>query len=118
MNDAISLLVGGLFAAGLFLLMRRDWLRVVLGIALLGQGTFVLLFAMGRLSRAGTPFVAEGAEAPAAPFMDPLPQALVLTAIVIGFAVQAFALVLFRRAFEVTGEADMDLLTTTENLDA
>ena len=118
MNDAISLLAGGLYAAGLYLLLRRDWLRVVLGIALLGQGTFVLLFAMGRLSRAGAPFIAVGAQAPAAPYMDPVPQALVLTAIVIGFAVQAFTLVLFRRAFEATGEEDMDRLTATEDLEA
>jgi multicomponent Na+:H+ antiporter subunit C len=117
-NDAFSLLAGGLYAAGLYLLLRRDWLRVVLGIALLGQGTFVLLFAMGRLSRAAAVFVPEGGTAPESPYMDPVPQALVLTAIVIGFAVQAFALVLFRKAFEATGEEDMDALTSTEELDA
>ena len=116
MNDAISLLVGVLYAAGLFLILRRSWLRVVLGLALFGQGTFVLVFAMGRLARANAPIVPAGGSAPAAPYMDPVPQALVLTAIVIGFAVQAFALVLFRCAFEATGEKDMDRLTTTEEL--
>lgn len=116
MSDAISLLVGLLYAVGLYLLMRRNWLQVVLGIAVLGQATFLLLFAMGRLVRANAPFVAEGASAPEAPYMDPVPQALVLTAIVIGFAVQAFALVLFRRAYEATGEVDLDQLTSTEEL--
>lgn len=116
MNDAISLLIGVLYAVGLYLLLRRNWLQVALGIAVLGQGTLVLVFAMGRLVRAKAPFVEPGAVAPEGPYMDPVPQALVLTAIVIGFAVQAFALVLFRRAFEVTEEADMDALTTTEQL--
>ena len=45
MSDAISLLVGLLYAVGLYLLMRRNWLQVVLGIAVLGQATFLLLFA-------------------------------------------------------------------------
>lgn len=116
MNDVVSLLVGGLYAAGIYLVLRRSWLRVALGVALLGQGTLLLVFAMGRLARANAPIVPSGATAPAEPFMDPVPQALVLTAIVIGFAVQAFTLVLFRRAFAVTGEPDLDTLRSTEKL--
>ena len=116
MNDAISLLIGALYAAGLFLLLCRSWLRVVLGVALLGQGTLLLVFAMGRLARAAAPIVPPGEGAPTEPYMDPVPQALVLTAIVIGFAVQAFTLVLFRRAFDATGEPDLDRLRSTEEL--
>ena len=116
MNDVISLLVGGLYAAGVYLVLRRSWLRVALGVALLGQGTLLLVFAMGRLARANAPIVPSGTTAPAEPFMDPVPQALVLTAIVIGFALQAFTLVLFRRAFAVTREPDLDSLRSTEKL--
>ncbi|PMP86329.1 MAG: cation:proton antiporter, partial [Roseiflexus castenholzii] len=55
-----------------------------------------------------------GAEAPIAPYADPLPQALILTAIVIGFGVQAFTIVLFRRAYRSCGADDIDELRTTE----
>lgn len=116
MSDVISLLVGALYAAGTYLVLQRSWLRVALGVVLLGQGTLLLVFAMGRLARAHAPFVPPGATAPAEPFMDPVPQALVLTAIVIGFAVQAFTLVLFRRAFARTREPDLDALRSTEEL--
>ena len=112
----VSLLVGGLYAAGIYLILQRSWLRVALGVALLGQGTLLLVFAMGRLARASAPIVPPDSTAPAEPFMDPVPQALVLTAIVIGFAVQAFTLVLFRRAFAVTREPDLDTLRSTEEL--
>ena len=64
--------------------LRRYILREVGAAFAAGLGifTFVLLVAMVRLSRAGAPCVAEGAQAPAAPYMDPVPQALVLTAII------------------------------------
>ena len=116
MSDLLSLAVGVLYAAGLYLLLRRSWLRVVLGVTLLGQGTLLLVFCAGRLARANAPLVPPGAEAPPVPYMDPVPQALVLTAIVIGFAVQAFALVLFRRAYAAAGESSMDDLRASEDL--
>ena len=116
MNDLISLLIGGLYAAGIYMILRRSWVRVALGIALLGQGSLMLIFAMGRLARANAPIVPAGSLAPEEAYMDPVPQALVLTAIVIGFAVQAFTLVLFKRAFEATQAADLDALRSTEEL--
>jgi len=85
--------VGILVAAGVFLLLRARTFPVVLGLALISYAVNFFVFGMGRLRVGLAPIVAEGAEYP-----DPLPQALVLTAIVIGFAMTAFVLVLALRA--------------------
>ena len=88
-----SLLPPLLFAAGIWLLLSRDWLRTVIGISLLGHAVnLILLSSMG----AGTP--------------DPLPQALVLTAIVIGFGLQAFLLILGTLYFRRHSVGDTDEL--------
>lgn len=110
----LSVLVGALYASGIYLLLRRSLVKIVLGIVLLGHGTNLLLFAAGRTVRATAPVVAAGTEALESPFADPVPQALVLTAIVIGFAIQAFALVLFKRAFASTGTDDVDAMDVGE----
>jgi multicomponent Na+:H+ antiporter subunit C len=111
---ALAVCVGALVAAGVYLLLRRSLVKIVLGIALLGHGVNLLIFAAGRAERASAPVVPEGAETLAPPYADPVPQALVLTAIVIGFAIQAFALVLFKRAYAVTGTDDVDAMDATE----
>jgi multicomponent K+:H+ antiporter subunit C len=85
--------VGVLVAAGVYLTLRARTFPVVLGLALLGYAVNFYLFAMGRLEVGLAPIVEEGASYP-----DPIPQALILTAIVIGFAMTAFVLVLSLRA--------------------
>lgn len=100
--------VGVLYAAGLYLILRRNPVRVILGLALLSHAANLLIFVAASLTRGRPPLVAEGQEALAAPYADPLPQAVVLTAIVISFAVVAFALVLFYRTYKVTGGDDLD----------
>jgi multicomponent Na+:H+ antiporter subunit C len=67
-----------------------------------------------RLARGRPPIVADTASALAAPYADPLPQALVLTAIVIGFGVAGFALVLLKRAYQVVGTDDLDAMRSTD----
>jgi multicomponent Na+:H+ antiporter subunit C len=64
--------------------------------------------------RGGPPIIAAGESVATAPIADPVPQALILTAIVIGFGVLAFALVLFHRAYDCVGVDDLDKLTATE----
>ena len=98
MQVLMPFVVGGLFAAGLFMMLRRSIVKLIIGLALLGQAANLLIFTMGRL----------------APTADPLPQALILTAIVIGFGVQAFALVLIRRAYQTVGTDDLDVMNTTD----
>jgi len=98
----LGILVGVLAAAGTRLLLRDSPARRAVGVVLLGLAFNLLVFAMTGAEHERAPLVAMGEEVPRAPFADPLPQALVLTAIVIGFALQAFALVLVTR----TGRVD------------
>jgi multicomponent Na+:H+ antiporter subunit C len=79
--------------------------RVLLGIVLLGNGVNLLIFVGGRLTRATPPIIPAGHETVTGPFANPLPQALILTAIVIGFAMFAFFAVLVFRAYQ---ELDAD----------
>ncbi len=86
--------VGVLVAAGVYLLLRARTFPVVLGLALISYAVNFYIFAMGRLRVGLEPIISEEATA----YVDPIPQALVLTAIVIGFAMTAFVLVLALRA--------------------
>jgi multicomponent Na+:H+ antiporter subunit C len=111
----LALVIGILYAAGLYLVMRRSMVKLILGLALLAHAANLLIFTVGGLTRGGTPIVPMGRQSLALPFPDPVPQALVLTAIVIGFAVQAFALVLVKRAHREVGSDDMDSLRSTDD---
>jgi multicomponent Na+:H+ antiporter subunit C len=110
----LALVIGILYAAGLYLVMRRSMVKLILGLALLAHAANLLIFTVGGLVRGATPIVPEGETALAPPFPDPVPEALVLTAIVIGFAVQAFALVLVKRAHREVDSDDMDSLRSTD----
>lgn len=114
MHALLAAVVGVLYATGIYLVMRRSIVRVILGLVLLGHAANLLIFTVGRLTRANAPLVPEGATTPPVPFADPLPQALILTAIVIGFGLQVFALVLFRRAYESVGAEDLDAMKATD----
>ena len=98
-NLILALLVGILFATGTYLLLRRDAVKLVLGLSLLSYGINFMLFGTGRLTRGVPPIVAdkESFAGEIGGFVDPLPQALILTAIVIGFGVTAFVVVLLNR---------------------
>lgn len=115
MTTLLAVVIGALYAAGLYLVMRRSVVKLVLGLALLGHAANLLIFTVGRLSRAAAPIVPAGAERLVPPHADPVPQALILTAIVIGFGVQAFALVLVERARRETGTDDLDALRSTDS---
>ena len=94
METILALLIGWLYATGLYLMLRRSVVKLALGLAVLSHASNLLVFAAGGLTRANPPLIAEGASLPQTPYADPLPQALVLTAIVIGFGVLAFTLAL------------------------
>lgn len=91
MATAIGVLVGG----GVYLLLRARTFAVILGLTLLSYGVNLFLLAAGRLGLGAAPVLAD--QAPA--YADPLPQALILTAIVISFGMTAFLVVLALRAF-------------------
>lgn len=114
MHVVMAVLIGALYAAGFFLVLRRSYVKLLLGLALLAHAANLLILTAGRLTRLEPPLVADGATALAPPHADPVPQALILTAIVIGFGVQAFALVLFKRAHQATGSDDLHDLRSTD----
>ena len=114
MEILMALIIGGLFAGGVYMLLRRSIVKLVVGLILLGHAANLLIFLLGRLTPGGPPLIPEGALRPIEPFADPLPQALVLTAIVIGFGLQVFALVLVRRLYQSAKTDDLDRLRTTE----
>ena len=114
MTLLLALAIGLLYACGLYLVMRRTVVRLILGLALLAHAANLLIFTVGGLTRGGTPIIPADENALVAPFPDPVPQALVLTAIVIGFGVQAFALVLFKRAHHESGTDDLDAMRSTD----
>ena len=101
-----ALTVAGLAALGLWMLLDRNLKRVVLGIAVLGNAINLAVFAAGRLGAEQAAFTPAGQ----VPLVDgnPLPQALVLTAIVIGFALFAFALALLKRSRDLHGDRETD----------
>ncbi len=111
-SGPLAVLVGMLFAASIYMLMSRSLIRMVIGIVLLGNGVNLLIFVSGRLTREIPPIVPEGLYQPEGIIANPLPQALILTAIVISFALFAFVLVMVYRTDEALGtdfSADMRL---------
>ncbi|MGL4648454.1 MAG: sodium:proton antiporter, partial [Caldilineaceae bacterium] len=103
----LAILVGALFATGTSLVMARGQVRLILGLALLSHGVNLLLFGSGVLTRGAAPIFADkenyALELAERTFADPLPQALILTAIVISFGITAFLVVLVSRRDAFTG---------------
>lgn len=144
----LAIVVGSLYATGIYLMLGRSLFRLVVGLVLLSHGANLLIFTTGGLVRGHPPIIpataekspkkeegvpkpkdsflsrAESSDAtspapeeisssnifPSSRFADPLPQALILTSIVISFGVLAFALVLFHRTYQVIGSDDPDKL--------
>ena len=98
---------GVLYTAGIYLMLRRRLAQLIIGLGLLSNGTNLLIFTAGGLTRSHPPLVPSG-EPLLPPYSDPVPQALVLTAIVIGFGLLAFALVLAHRVHSTLGTDDVD----------
>jgi multicomponent Na+:H+ antiporter subunit C len=110
-----AMVIGGLYATAIYLLLRRNIIKLIFGLMILGHASNLLIFTGGGLVRARPPLVPEGAAEPPLGVADPVPQALVLTAIVIGFALTAFAAVLVKRVYRITGQDDSDELRTTDS---
>ena len=98
MELALASAIGVLAAIGIYLCLRARSFGVILGMTFLSYATNLLIFAGGRLVSGKAPVLREGVETSAANYTDPLPQALVLTAIVIAFAMTAVSIVLAMRS--------------------
>jgi len=103
METLITILVGVLVTVAVYLLLSRSLIRVILGTAVLSHAVHLLLMVMGGLKQGSVPLLGENADS----YTDALPQALILTAIVISFAVTAFLLVLAYRTYQETGLDDL-----------
>jgi len=106
----LALLVGVLFTTGTYLLLRRDAIKLILGLSLLTYAINFILFGTSKLTRGIPPVVAdkETFAGEISQFVDPLPQALILTAIVISFGVTAFMVVLVNRRNALVERHEMD----------
>lgn len=111
METLITILVGVLVTVAVYLLLSRSLVRIILGSAVLSHAVHLLLMVMGGLKKGSVPLLGEEAES----YVDALPQALILTAIVISFAVTAFLLVLAYRTYKDTRTDDLDALRGFEN---
>jgi multicomponent Na+:H+ antiporter subunit C len=112
MNLLLIFTIGIAVAAGVYLILARDIFRLIIGLAVLGSLANLILFMGGRPGSLIAPVIEKGAAGLPAGFADPLPQALTLTAIVIGFALLAFALVLGTKA--ASRGSDPDQLRASE----
>ncbi|MBO8141943.1 MAG: Na(+)/H(+) antiporter subunit C [Firmicutes bacterium] len=111
MELAAIIAIGVLFGSGIYLLLKPRLLRVVFGSALISHAVNLLLLTSGRLKRGGAPLVGDVP----APVTDPLPQALILTAIVIGLGTTALILVLAYRIYQEKGTDDLRQLRGLED---
>lgn len=108
MESIIALAIGVLTASGLWLLFRPRTFQVVLGLALLSYAVNLFIIASGRLRLDAPPIIGKSGTPDPALFADPLPQALVLTAIVISFATTALLLVVLLASRGLTGTDHVD----------
>lgn len=115
---ALAALIGIFFTTAIYLLLSKAIIRMLLGVTILGNGVNLLIFTMGRLSREVPPIVQDGSYVPEVGFANPLPQALILTAIVIGFAMFTFLLVLGYRAYQELNADNTDTMRVAEPINA
>lgn len=114
MEAAFSIVVGVLFAISMYMLLSGSMVRLLLGIFILGNATHLLIFVAGRLMRNAPPLIPDGLKVAETAIANPLPQALILTAIVISFSLFSFLLVLAYRAYQSLDTVDTDKMRDAE----
>lgn len=108
MEIVLALAIGVLTGSGIWLILRPRTFQVVIGLSLISYAVNLFIYAMGRLRVDAPPVVARGAAVDPSHVADPLPQALVLTAIVISFAMTALLLVVLLASRGLTGTDHVD----------
>jgi multicomponent Na+:H+ antiporter subunit C len=111
MEAAFAVLTGAMVAASIYLMLGRHLVRFVFGLAVAANAVNLLIFTAGRLGSPRPPLISDGTTGPMA---NALPQALILTAIVIGFALLAFVFVLFYRVYQALQTADTRRMRVAE----
>ncbi len=117
MEISLALLVGCFFTVSIYLLLSKYVIRILLGVGILGNSVNLMIFTSGRLTKEVPPIIPEALQVPEGIVANPLPQALILTAIVISFSFFAFLLVLGYRAFQDLNTDDTDSMRFAEPVD-
>ncbi|MDF1607308.1 Na+/H+ antiporter subunit C [Hoeflea sp. YIM 152468] len=100
MEPLFAILVGALFTVAIYLFLSKHVIRILMGASILGNAVNLLIFTAGRVTREVPPIILADSDSLSDAAANPLPQALILTAIVISFSFFAFLLVLGYRAFQ------------------
>ncbi|MEJ8802393.1 NADH-quinone oxidoreductase subunit K [Pontibacter sp. H249] len=116
MEILLPFLTGILFSVSMYFIIHRHLFKLILGLILFGLATNLFLFVVGGMKRGGIAIISQGNDVPVEPYADPVPQALLLTAIVIGFGIQAFSIVLIKRVYQAFKSNNMDKLNNNEKI--
>ena len=117
METILAFVVGGLVAVGLYLLLQRNLIRMLFGVVILTNAVNLLIFTLARLTRGAAPLLEEGGGQAASTFANALPQALILTSIVISFGLVAFLLALIYRADKTFRTLDSNQMRAADALE-
>jgi multicomponent Na+:H+ antiporter subunit C len=117
MNLIIAIIIGILFTASIFLMLHRSFFKLILGVIIFGYATIFFLFVVCGVTRNAPPLVTDTSNIDLANIADPLPQALTLTAIVIGIGIQIFVIVLLKKVFQIVETEDLDALIVTDKVE-
>jgi Multisubunit Na+/H+ antiporter, MnhC subunit len=117
MELMMAALIGLMTAVSAYLMMSGNLVRFLIGLSALSNAVNLAIFETGRLSFAAPPLIAAGETAPTGAVANALPQALILTAIVIGFGLLAFTLVLVYRIYGAFGTVEIDDIDAAEPRD-
>ena len=113
MEPLFAVAVGAILAMAVYLLLSRNVVRIALGLLLFSNGINLSIFTAGRLGRTAPPILHEG-QLPLGDIANPLPQAMILTAIVISFALTTFTVVLYERAYRSMKTLDTNKMRVAE----
>jgi multicomponent Na+:H+ antiporter subunit C len=110
-----AILAGIIIAASVYLILDRHLIRFIFGLVLASNGVNLLIFTVGRLESRRPPLIPDPVKVLTDPYANALPQALILTAIVIGFALLSFVFILFYRTYQSLGTVDTEWMHTAES---
>ncbi|HSO18951.1 MAG TPA: NADH-quinone oxidoreductase subunit K [Desulfosarcina sp.] len=114
METVLAVLTGAIVAGSVYLMLGRNLVRFIFGLILASNAVNLLIFAAGRLPTTHPPLIPEASLQPTAPVANSLPQALILTAIVIGFALLVFIFILFIKTYQTLGTVDTEAMNDAE----
>lgn len=114
METALSILCGIMASASIYLMLTGNLIRFIFGLVLATNTVNLLIFVAGGLSEVRPPLIPEHSPVPLEPLSNAVPQALILTAIVIGFALLSFIFILFYKSYQALGTVDAESMRLSE----